>query len=91
MQDQAAGKPGQDTERAISRERTWDEKSDSERVQLLRRELRTALTHLSALHQEFQKLSQHSHLPDGRIAVPYYGGQAGETAGPIGYRYDPLA
>lgn len=74
----------------IAREKTWDEKTDAERIEVLRRELRHSNALLSAIHKEFRKFSKHSHMADGSIAIPYRGDSAGED-GPAGYRYDPFA
>lgn len=74
----------------ISREKTWDEMSDAERISLLRRELRHARTLLNEIHKEFRKLAQHTHAADGSIAIPYRTSSGGEDS-TAGYRYDPLA
>lgn len=73
----------------VSREKTFDEMSDAERIQILRRELRASNALLKAMHAEFQKLANHTHTADGNIAIRYY--SSGSESGPIGYRYDPLA
>lgn len=82
---------GDEAKVRVAREKTWDEKSDSEKIDLLRRELRATKQLLMAMHKEFQKLSSHTHLASGEIAIWYYGAGAGEGGGPIGYNYDPLA
>lgn len=75
---------------AASREKTWDEKTDAERIELLRRELRASNALLAAIHKEFRKLARHTHTADG-IAIPYDATSAGDGGGPVGYRYDSLA
>lgn len=73
----------------VAREKTWNEKTDSERIDLLRHELRATNALLQAVHKEFQKLAHHAHATDGEIVIPYHGGNS-VIGGQVGYRYDPL-
>jgi len=69
------------------REKTWDEMNDHERIERLRRELRSALTTIQALSAMYRQLQRHVHVGD-QIAYLH---QSNDEGRPYGYRHDPLA
>ena len=66
MQEQG----NRDTSKIAGRDKTWDERNDSERIVLLRQELRRSMSMISVLEQVVQTLSNHGHAADGSMWVP---------------------
>jgi hypothetical protein len=57
-------------EMRASREKTWDEMSDTERIAKLRRELRSALMRLHDMQEIVGDLGQHQHGALGQLLKP---------------------
>lgn len=73
---------------AISREKRWDEMDDTQRIALLRREVRFLIDRNHALYERICALETHSHTTLGQITVPL---KNPDLNSPIGYqRRNPL-
>lgn len=69
----------------VGRAKTFDELTDSERIQVLRRELQSFRRLVSSMRSELSTLRNHKHL-DGELVVPVNRNGIADCEG----SYDPL-
>lgn len=69
------------------REKFWSEKSDAEKIETLRSEVKTLGRALSEMHEIVEKLRSHGHDVHGRIVAPISDGRNYPTESKVPWRY----
>lgn len=87
MNENAAGMQARNP--MAGREKTWDESTEAEKIEKLRRVLRMMMFRQDDLGALTAGLMQHQHTANGELVTPFREGQ-GYIGRPPGYRNDPL-